>query len=303
MRHSIRHVLALVAAVSFVAPTLAAAQDRQPVLRARTPAQAVQHPFTPPPPPAAPAPPAPAAADGSRQPANETFNELQEILNGLPPTVRQVLALDPSLSARPDYLAPYPRLAEFLQQHPEVERNPSYFFGRGFNFRERDPKMAALETLEEVLGGAALFTGIMFAIWIVTGLLRQTIEYRRWLRQSRVQAEAAGKVLDRLTSNEDLLAYLQTPAGMSLVQAVPTLESPRAATMPFGRILWSVQAGVVIAAFGVGVIMVKGSVVEDIAPAFVVAGTVAVCVGIGFVVSAVIAWFLTQRAELFAPKA
>ena len=292
MRHAPRNVLALVTVVAFASPPIAASQDRLPVLKARTPAQAIQHPLTPP----------PSSAAASTQSANETFNELQDVLNALPSNVRQVLALDPSLLESADYLAPYPRLAAFVEQHPEVVRNSSFFIGRGAIVRDRDPRSAALEISEQVLAGAAVFTGIMLALWMFTGLLRQALEYRRWLRQSRVQAEAAGKVLDRLSSNEDLLAYLQTPAGMNLVQAAPVLDPPRTLVTPFGRILWSVQAGVVLAAFGIGLRLVQGRVFDEVGPAFAVAGIVVFCVGVGFVVSAAIAWIIASRLNLFAPK-
>ena len=63
------------------------------------------------------------------------------------------------------------------------------------------------------------------------------------------------------------------------------------------------QAGVVLAAFGIGLRLVQGRVMDPIAPAFAVAGIVAFCVGIGFVVSAAIAWIISSRLNVFAPKA
>jgi hypothetical protein len=300
MRHPNRVVAALLlASAVFVGarPLAAQAQARQQP-RAATPAPAVE-PLASTQPPLAPTP---SVYDASS--ANDVLNQLQQILNDYPPTVRQVLRLDPSLIDRPDYLAPYPRLAAFLQQHPEIRRNPSFFFGRGpdFQVRDRDPKVAAIDSMQDVMGFVLVFAGIMLALWMVTGLLRQIVEYRRWLRQSRVQADASMKVLDRLSSNEDLLAYLQTPAGVSLVQAAPMIDTPRVPGLPLGRILWSVQAGIVLAAFGVGLWLVKGTVIDEIAPSFAVAGTVAVCVGIGFVVSAGLAWAISSRLNLFAPK-
>src|SRR5215218_5810031 len=117
----------------------------------------------------------------------------------------------------------------------------------------------------------------MVVIAVITSLARQLIEYRRWLRQSRIQTEANTKVIDRLTSNEDLLAYAKTPAGISFLQAMPAaIEAPRLGGAPIGRVLWSVQAGVVLAALGIGLWLVRGSVMPEIAPGFVVMGTVAV---------------------------
>ena len=34
---------------------------------------------------------------------------------------------------REDYMAPYPALVAFLDQHPEIKRNPSYYLQRYAN--------------------------------------------------------------------------------------------------------------------------------------------------------------------------
>jgi hypothetical protein len=296
MRHfTLPFTAVAVATAATLVASPARAQEQPPAVTARTPARVAQRPLTPPP------PDAPTVVSGAS--AYETYNQLERILTRYPPSVRRVLRTDPSLLGSTDYLAPYPELSAFLQQHPEVARNPTFFLGRSEEENQQnDPKVAAMRTLENGLDAVLVFAGIMLALWMVVALLRQVVDYRRWLRQSRVQAEASTKVLDRLGSNDDLLAYLQTPAGMSLVQAAPAIESPRAIGIPVSRILWSVQAGVVLAALGVGLWLVKGSVIDEIAPAFAVAGTVAVCVGVGFIVSAGIAWLISSRLDLFAPK-
>src|SRR3954453_1677172 len=72
-------------------------------------------------------------AEGSSSPApadernaRDTKERLREIFDQYPPSVAQVLRLDPSLLTRPDYLTLYPTLAAFLSQHPEVAHNPVY---------------------------------------------------------------------------------------------------------------------------------------------------------------------------------
>jgi hypothetical protein len=81
---------------------------------------------------------------------------------------------------------------------------------------------------------------------------KSIIDQRRWARVSKVQNEAHAKVIDRLTSNEDLLAYIQTPAGQRYLESAPlsvgSADSP--ATAPFSRILWSVQVGTVASLVG-----------------------------------------------------
>ena len=229
--------------------------------------------------------------------AGQTQNELQRLLDQYPPTLRAVIQLDPSLLQNPDYLTPYPGLAAFLQQHPEILRDPSFFFGRPYvRDNERDPKILALNRAEDILGGVAAFTAGMVVLGVIVSLLRDVIGYRRWLRQSRAQTEMTVKVLDRLSSNEDLLAYLRTPAGAGVLSPSPFgMDVSDGSRPPFGRILWSVQAGIVLMALGVGLWLVRGSVMQELAPGFVVAGTVALAVGIGFVISAALAYLLAQR--------
>ena len=57
-------------------------------------------------------------------------DQLMELLEKYPPSLGRVLKLDPSLLANSDYLATYPSLATFLAQHPDVQRNPGYYFER-----------------------------------------------------------------------------------------------------------------------------------------------------------------------------
>ena len=62
--------------------------------------------------------------------ARETRDRLNDIFNQYPPSVREVLRIDPTLLYRPDYLATYPVLAAFLEQHPEIAHNPGIFHRR-----------------------------------------------------------------------------------------------------------------------------------------------------------------------------
>ena len=61
--------------------------------------------------------------------ADETRQQLNTLLRQYPPSVEQVLRIDPSMLGNDHYLATYPALAAFLAQHPEVSHNPAYFVG------------------------------------------------------------------------------------------------------------------------------------------------------------------------------
>src|SRR5688572_20651873 len=54
-----------------------------------------------------------------QQSAEQTREELHELLRQHPPSVASVLQADPSL-ANPEYLKPYPLLSNFIQRHPEI---------------------------------------------------------------------------------------------------------------------------------------------------------------------------------------
>ncbi|HWH66183.1 MAG TPA: hypothetical protein VNS99_08785, partial [Gaiellales bacterium] len=108
--------------------------------RARTP-QAVSQPTTaakPRPQPVAPlAAPQPVAPVAAPQPvptqaissfdAEQTRQQLEQLMRQYPPSVWDVLRSDPSLLTNEPYLATYPVLAAYLTDHPEVAHNPAYF--------------------------------------------------------------------------------------------------------------------------------------------------------------------------------
>src|SRR5215210_4470748 len=62
--------------------------------------------------------------------AGQTRDRLVQLFEKYPPALGRVLKLDPSLLSDQRYLAPYPALASFLSQHPEVAHNPGYFLER-----------------------------------------------------------------------------------------------------------------------------------------------------------------------------
>jgi hypothetical protein len=237
---------------------------------------------------------------GRTQNAEMTRQELQQMLWQLPPAVRGVLQYDPTLIDRPDYLAPYPSLQAFLKQHPEVARNPDFFFGSPGYGRGPNPT----EALAAILAGTGLFIAFMTILVTFGSVARQVVDYRRWVRHTRMQLDVHTKILDRMQSNEDLLAYVQTSAGRNFLEFTPAgpMPEPRVSSAPFGRILWSVQAGVVLAALGIGLRYAQGHVPEEIVPAFTVLGVIVMSLGLGAVVSAIVAYVLSSRLGLLPSR-
>ena len=98
---------------------------------------------------------------------------------------------------------------------------------------------------------------------------------------------------------------MQTTAGRRFLELAPI--SLDAASRPLGaplnRILWSVQAGVVLALGGVGMLLISRRTVPEVAGPVMAVGILAMAIGAGFAVSAVVAWVLSKRLGLLEPKA
>ena len=229
--------------------------------------------------------------------AQDTRQQLRELLRGYPPSLGQVLALDNSLLNNPDYLSPYPRLGAFLAQHPEVLRNPSYFVGQnGVVLLDRDSNAAIVQDMVEPLAAFCVFLTVLGALGL---LVKTIIDHRRWLRMSKMQGEVHTKLLDRFTASEDLLAYIQTPAGKRFLESAPiaTAAGP-SVSAPVGRIMLSIQVGVVLTCGGIGLFLVSRRFESVIGQPFFVLGALGLALGIGFVLSAVVSYMISRSLGL-----
>jgi hypothetical protein len=245
--------------------------------------------------------PTSSAATVSQPDAQTTREELRRLLDRYPPALRGVLALDPSLLGNPTYLAPYPALVSFLSAHPEVARDPTFFIGEGWRRGyPQDRNSQTLEIWKDVLGGLAAFGGFGMAIGLIVWLIRTFIDYRRWSRLAKVQTDVHTKILDRFTANDDMLSYIQSPAGSKFLQSSPIKldAGPRSVGAPLGRILWSVQGGLVLIAGGIGMLVISGRVSDEAVQPILSLGILGISLGLGFVVSAIISFIISNRLGL-----
>jgi hypothetical protein len=243
------------------------------------------------------------SAPVTQQAAQDTKNDLDRLLEQYPPSLPRVLRLDPTLLSNQAYLQPYPALSAFLAQHPEIEHNPSYFFGNDNqgNFHV-DPQQRAIDMWRDTIQGFTIGAVMLAIAGALVWLIKTLIDHRRWTRLSKIQTDVHTKLLDRFSSNEDLLAYIQTPAGRKFLESAPIpLDTPRSIGAPLGRILWSVQVGAVLAVGGIGLMIVAGRTVDEVREPLGALGVVAIALGIGFLISAVMAYVISQRLGLFHP--
>ena len=235
--------------------------------------------------------------------ADDTRRALQQVLQLYPYTVGEVLRRDPSLLGRADYLAPYPRLADFIAAHPEVQRNVEFYFEEygAWPRRQLNPNFEALGVL---LGGIAGLFAITLVLGVLTWLVRAVIQHRRWLKASQVQADVHSKLMDRMTTNEELLQYIQSPAGRRFLDAAPMrpeAESP-SSSAPIGPIIWSMMAGIVLATVGAGFRWSASFIADDSRQAFIVVGVIVVALGLGFIMASLMAFAVSSKLGLFTRR-
>src|SRR5687768_15625887 len=292
-----RHLHIPVLLIAFVMSAVVA-EARQPVQPVRPTAPAVPQ---RPQPPAAPGQSSPGMFIDETRDAGQTRDRLNDIFRQYPPSVKEVLQRDPTLMYRPDYMANYPVLAAFFEQHPEIAHNPAYFIGEhryeGQNNNPRIEMIRAMRNAVDFFGTVLIIATITMGVIF---LVRTVVEHRRWQRAMKAHNELTTKLIDRFASSEDLLAYIQSPQGKALTEG-PMLPqaAPRAMSAPLSRIFWSLQSGIVLGALGGGLMVVAGRTDDlDVGPFLNGVGVVVLMIGLGFAVSAVVSYVLSQRLGL-----
>jgi hypothetical protein len=226
--------------------------------------------------------------------------ELRDSFAGLlarhPPLLTRILTADPTLLTNEPFLARYPEVADFLNQHPEIRRNPHYFLGDyepPVPVRRRGPFEEAVETL-------TILAVFVFIALVLGWAVRTFIEHRRWNRLAARQAEIHNRILDRLGTNEELLAYIRTPAGAKFLESAPIpLQSDRPAGNPGSRMMWSIQVGIIVAAGALGMLLVSLRFSGEASYAFFAFGVIGFCIGAGFIGSAIVSLMLAKRLGPF----
>ncbi len=249
-------------------------------------------------------PAVPAGLDQRR--ADEVRDELRRTLEKYPPTLGRIFRLDPTLMTNADYMANYPALAAFFLEHPEVPRHSDYFLSflgasgwsepRTIDDEMRQQGMNMQRQLMESLSIAAVIATFATGVfWLV----RMFISHRRWIRATRLQSELNNRLLERMGSNEQLLAYLQSQAGQQLM-AMPVVVEPAtpATAAPYSRILWAIQAGIVLMSGGAGFLVIRRYVLAEAGEALLTIGVLAIAVGVGFALASLASYLLSLRFGL-----
>lgn len=133
-----------------------------------------------------------------------------------------------------------------------------------------------------------VFGGIVAVFWVVFSTIRR-------LKVARIQSEVHSKLIDKLGSSPEFLTFLDSDAGKQLVASLG-IEQP--SREPYGRILTSVQVGVILLLVGIALLILGGHF-ANAAEGFFILGGLAVALGAGFLISAGLSYRLSKTFGLF----
>ena len=146
----------------------------------------------------------------------------RRVLEKYPPAVGRVLKLDPALMNNPAYLRPYPALRPSSRSTPKSCTTRVTSSSRQHTVQATTTRSRQRQECYGLLAGYRSSSAFLIVIGLVViWLVKTLVEPRRWNKLSKVQNEVHSKLLDRFTSNEDLLAYMQTPAGRRFLESAP----------------------------------------------------------------------------------
>jgi hypothetical protein len=237
----------------------------------------------------------------------------------LSPTMTAAVAADPSLLADQQYVArSNPELAQFMTSHPDIARNPEFYL-----FSKLDPSEGrrdkALQRvvwpdLTPVEHGQSQASAVMhdmvpiilFPVFFlaIVWVVRIFVDSRRWNRTFKQQSEIHSRLIEKLGTSQELVAYMETEAGKRFL-----MNTPNASDLEFGqrmpntvsRVLTSLSTGIVLALVGVGFLLLRNAGTDTPEP-MLITGTLLLMPGLGFILSAGATWFLAKRLGLMPEK-
>jgi small-conductance mechanosensitive channel len=138
------------------------------------------------------------------------------------------------------------------------------------------------------MDGALVAFTLCWIAWVVFSTVRRYLI-------AKAKAGLQEKVLQRIESSEALITLASNDSGRKFLESITLEESPLPQS-PFGRILFGVQAGIVLFFFGAAMLFLQHHVADG--RGFMIVGTGAVGLGIGFLVAAVASVMVSRQLGL-----
>ena len=134
----------------------------------------------------------------------------------------------------------------------------------------------------------ASVVGPVGVLLVLGWMLKFVLTHRRRVKLSQLQYDLQSKLLDKFSTSQELAEYLQGDAGERLLQSATVERSD-----PHTRILGSLQICLVLLTGGAALLALEGRI-SGADEAFAFLGTVGIALGVGFGLSAGVAYLLSK---------
>ena len=215
------------------------------------------------------------------------------------PEIQGDVLRSPNSISDPNYLHERPELQAFLEAHPLIKADPRAFISpAAWRFQDRR------SDTENLLSWFVPFSVFVICLLAVLWVLRLVLENRRWNKSFKIHEEVHTKLIEKFASGQDLTAYMDSEAGRRLLEWTPPSIDTGSRGLPVAasRILWSIQAGLVLGLVGVGLLLIRDRVPDGVEP-LLVFGTLGLTIGAGFIISAFVSYALSKHLGLMGAGA
>ena len=233
-------------------------------------------------------------AEPSEEQLDQARGALDRFLDSHPEIQGEVMGDPNRMINDPNYIHEHPELQAFLEAHPLVKADPRSFISpEAWRFRNRQTDADML------LGWFVPFSVFICCLLAVLWVLRVALENRRWNKSFKIHEAVHTKLIEKFASGQDLTAYMDSEAGRRLLEwTPPSIETgSRGLPIAASRILWSIQAGLVLGLVGVGLLLIRDRIPDGVEP-LLVFGTLGLTIGAGFIISAFVSYALSRHLGL-----
>ena len=133
--------------------------------------------------------------------------------------------------------------------------------------------------------------GAIAFVAVIGWIIRIFVTSRRSLKMAQMQVEQQNRLIEKFDTADALQTYLDSDGGKELMKATPIEKAS-----PYGRILGSIQAGVILTFGGLALFLIRNHVPGDSGEDFglMFLGALGMAIGLGFLISAAAAFFLSK---------
>jgi hypothetical protein len=143
-------------------------------------------------------------------------------------------------------------------------------------------------TIWNVLEDAIVGSTIGWIVWVVFTSLRRYLI-------AKTKARLQEKILERITSSEALATLAANDSGRHFLESITVEENQ--VKSPFGRIVFGVQAGLVLLCFGIAILTLHRHIYDPVG-GFIIVGTGGIGLGLGFLFASAASIFVSRKLGL-----